>query len=297
MTLLWVPDKDLFAEAKELQIFPIDSYEATAKGAYIYPIASKDDLMDMNGYRDILHIHGKIDPVEEKLVGTESSPRVQGYTIYVFDQTKAPSLGEDEKNLIVKLPENSTVAKDKVIDGYLLKLETEEGKKLEFEIGQDYFEKEYSVKKKDLFDKKKETEELLVYATLVEFVKNKKGDRLYGEESKDASYVINVASGVKLEDFTACWIPEEYAEPNGDSFVLGLIYVPEYNEFGYFESQYKYWINEGRWYEVEKFTFDQKTGILTIPFDNGNATFELLDIDTLKMTNYGGSYRFYRLKD
>ena len=32
-------------------------------------------------------------------------------------------------------------------------------------------------------------------------------------------------------------------------------------------------------------------------FDRGEATFELLDKNTLLMTNYGGSYKFYRLEE
>lgn len=296
MTLLWIPDDRLFSDSYELQIFPIDGYEAIPKGAYIHPIASKDGLIDVNYNRNFLEIHGKIAGVEENSVGTELSPRVWGYTVYVFDKTKTPSFGENDDELIVKLPENSKVAEDKVIDGYLLKLETEEGKKLEYEISSDYFEKEFSIKKKELFDKKEKTDELLIYATMVEYVKNKNGDKLFGEESDNVSYVINTDQSLRLNDFSACWIPIEDKNPTGDSFVLGLIYVKDYDEFGYFESQYKYWINEGRWSEMP-YRYDEKTGILTMSFDRGEATFELLDRNTLLMTNYGGSYKFYRLEE
>ena len=131
---------------------------------------------------------------------------------------------------------------------------------------------------------------------MVEYVKNKSGDKLFGEESDNVSYVINTDQSLRLNDFSACWIPVEDKNPTGDSFVLGLIYVKDYDEFGYFESQYKYWINEGRWYEMP-YRYDKKTGILTMSFDRGEATFELLDKNTLLMTNYGGSYKFYRLEE
>ncbi|MBO7677014.1 MAG: zinc ribbon domain-containing protein [Erysipelotrichaceae bacterium] len=296
MTLLWIPDEGLFEEQNELQVFPIDNYAKIAKGAYIYPV-DKNALLELNTMRDILEIHGKIPSGVEASLGTEFSKRHRGYTIYVFDKTKAPSLGENETELIIRLPENSTVAKDKVIDGYLLKLETEEGKKLEYEITPEYFEKEFNIKKKDLFDKKDESEELIVYATLIEFVRNKDGDKLYGEESDDVTYVMNVPQASGLEEFTGLWIPMEDKKPTGDSFVLGLIYVPDYNEFGYFESQYKYWNNEGRWHEMSNFIYDEKSGDLTISFDRGNATFRLLDKNTLRMINYGGTYEFYRWED
>ena len=108
--------------------------------------------------------------------------------------------------------------------------------------------------------------------------------------------MINTDQSLRLNDFSACWIPVEDKNPTGDSFVLGLIYVKDYDEFGYFESQYKYWINEGRWSEMP-YRYDEKTGILTMSFDRGEATFELLDKNTLLMTNYGGSYKFYRLEE
>lgn len=100
-----------------------------------------------------------------------------------------------------------------------------------------------------------------------------------------------------LNRFTGCWLPIEDTNPGPKSYVIGLIYVEEYDEFGYFERQLDYWMAMGNWYEVSDFTYDEYAGVLTIPFDNGEADFWILPSGNMMMSNYGGSYEFRLLED
>ena len=84
--------------------------------------------------------------------------------------------------------------------------------------------------------------------------------------------------------------------------MIGLIYLepdsehPD-GEFGYFESQLKYWNVQKRWSEISEFDYDETTGELTIRFDRGFAVFSIDQNDHMHMSNYGGSWEFYRSED
>ncbi len=113
-------------------------------------------------------------------------------------------------------------------------------------------------------------------------------------------YTLGAVTNKNLSRFSACWVPTQYGTRlDGDCYVIGLIYIepdaqhPD-GEFGYFESQLKYWSAKGRWSEISEFDYDETTGDLTIKFDNGYAVFSIDAADHLHMSNYGGSYEFYR---
>ena len=196
MTLLMVPDEGIHYVHPELLLIPADSYKTFRTGAYIGPV-DEDQLKEQNLYRDILHIHGyKTGPHIAETTGELYS----GYMIYVLDKTGRVSLNEDDDSLIVKLPKNSVAAADKVVEGYLLKLETKDGNVIEKELSQEYFDKEYTIKKKDIYGDKDIKEPLSVTATLCEFVKDREGNRMLGETSDPVSYVINEGDAADTGD-------------------------------------------------------------------------------------------------
>ena len=285
--LLLVPDKGFSADQPQCNLIPYDKYEVISKGIYIYPKSSKDSLN-----RDIIEIHGAM--------GDSKTEKSTGYTIYVIDQTKMPILSEDEDNLIVKLPENSYLADDKISDGYLLVVETEDGEKYETELGAELFEQSIKIAKEKLYGKLPLDEALSVTVTLTEFISRKSGEKYLCEASEPVQYTLGAVTNKNLSRFSACWVPTQYGTRlDGDCYVIGLIYIepdaqhPD-GEFGYFESQLKYWSAKGRWSEISEFDYDETTGDLTIKFDNGYAVFSIDAADHLHMSNYGGSYEFYR---
>ena len=48
---------------------------------------------------------------------------------------------------------------------------------------------------------------------------------------------------------------------------------------------------------MKVFDYNINTGVLTIPFERGSATFEILPNGHMIMTNYGGSYEFEKMND
>ncbi len=274
----------------DVQISPGISYSNFTKGAYVkdlkkYNKDSQDLILPM------VELHGKDD-------GNKSGKI--GYTVYMLDQTGKPELSENEDgDLVVKMPKNSVAAQDKVVEGYLLTIKTANLETLEWEIPQSKFEEEVIIDKKDLYKDRALDEEMSLIVTLCEYVKNQ-DKRLLGIESEPVPYSMNTKW--ELSKFTGCWVLVDDEKKDADSYVIGLIYLepdeefPE-GEFGYFESQLKFWAVKGRWSEMKVFDYNINTGVLTIPFERGSATFEILPNGHMIMTNYGGSYEFEKMND
>ena len=182
MILLLAIDDDIHYNLPELLVIPLDKYKTFRKGAYI-GAPDKNTLMQNQLHRNILNIHGYFK------YKTDEKP--SGYTVYALNKTGEVTFSEDKDNLIIQMPKNSVAAADRVVEGYLLKLEIEGGETIEKELGQEYFEKEYTIKKKDIYGDKNIKEPLSVSATLCEYVKDKEGNRMLGETSDLVSYVIN----------------------------------------------------------------------------------------------------------
>ena len=193
MTLLLVLDDRIHFDLPELLVIPFDKYKTFGNGRGAYIGALDADTLNQNHMnRNILHIHGYY---KNKL-----DEKSSGYTLYALDKTGKVAFSEDEDNLIIQMPKNSVAAADRVVEGYLLKLEIEGGETIEKELGQEYFEKEYTIKKKDIYGDKNIKEPLSVSATLCEYVKDKEGNRMLGETSDPVSYVINEGTAADTGD-------------------------------------------------------------------------------------------------
>ena len=294
MILLMVPDAGFSADLPGTQLLPADSFTLFTKGAYI-PAISNEALDAMRRHRNILEITAELNNVGDR----------NGYYIYVLDKTKVPAMKEDKDDLVFSFPELSPAANTKVIDGFLLTIQTPGGGKIEKEIPNSFFKKEYKLAKEDFFkNEKPEVDEIPLSFTLCEYVLTADGTKLMGEVSDSFSFTIHRKMVNDLDKFTDMWVPVQitWEKIKPGDWVLGLIYIEEDNEFGEYEGYYDSWnTSKSRWLEIKYFDYDPKTGILTIDFDknvpdkaHGVATFRINGAGHLEMTNDGGTYEFYR---
>ena len=199
MTLLLVLDDKIHFDLPELLVIPYDKYKTFGNGRGAYIGALDTDTLNQNHMnRNILHIHGYFK--------YKSDEKSSGYTVYALDKTGTVTFSEDKDNLVIQMPKNSVAAADRVVEGYLLKLEIEDGETIEKELGQEYFEKEYTIKKKDIYGDKNIKEPLSVSATLCEYVKDKEGNRMLGETSDAVSFVINEGAATDTGDLV--WVAD-----------------------------------------------------------------------------------------
>ncbi len=294
MILLMVPDGGFSSDLPGTQLLPADPFTLFTKGAYI-PALSAEGLGAVNYFRNILEITAEMNNPGDR----------NGYYLYVLDKTKAPAMKEDQEDLVFTFPELSPAANTKVIDGFLLTIQTPGGGKIEKEIPNSFFKKEYKLSKEDFFkNEKPEVDEIPLSFTLCEYVLTADGTKLMGEVSDPFSFTIHRKVVNDLDKFSDMWVPVQitWEKIKPGDWVLGLIYVEEYNEFGEYEGYYDQWNTaKSRWLEIKYFDYDPKTGILTIDFDKnvpekaaGVATFRINGAGHLEMTNSGGTFEFYR---
>ena len=289
ISLVLVPDEGFMSVRPECNLVPVDKYELIQKGAYVYPLDFQR--------RDILEIHGAL--------GKADASAKTGYTVYAVDKTKQVIAYEDEENLILKMPENSYLADDNVLDGYVLTLEAENDVKFEKIITPEFFEKEYRIPKKDIYKDVDLTEALSVNLTLCEFLMKNKEEKILLEPSESVEYVMGEVLPNDLMKFNGVWIPIELkGSYKSSDWVLALAYIEEDNIFGEFEGPGdQLYSNSSRWIEIREFDYDPRDGILVIDFDKntdkatGTAEFYIKENGDMVMKNAGGSFTFYRYED
>ena len=294
MILLMVPDGGFASDLPDTQLLPADPFTLFTKGAYI-PALSDSVLDSQKRHRNILELTAGLNNVGDR----------NGYYVYVLDKTKTPAMKEAKDDLVFTFPELSPAANTKVIDGFLLTIQTPGGGKIEKEISNSYFKKEYKLPKKDFFkDAEPNVDEIKLSFTLCEYVLTADGTKLMGEVSDPFSFTIHREMINDLAKFTDMWIPVQtpWEKIKPGDWVLGLIYLEEDNEFGEYEGYYDQWNTaKSRWLEIKYFDYDPKTGVLTIDFDKnapgkatGTATYRINSAGHLEMTNSGGTFEFYR---
>lgn len=289
MPLLLIKDRAFDTDQPDCDILPVDPYEAIAGGYYIPPKEAKDNL---NRY--IFEIHGDF--------GDATNERLTGYTVYTVDQTKTVTPNEDENDLILELPENSCAADGGAIDGYVLRIEAENGASIIKVISDQYFEKEYRVSKDEIYGKTERNRKLGIRITLCEFVAKNETDIIALLESDTVYYELGMEMAQDLSIFAGVWAPLEYKGSfKSSDWVVGLTYNEQYDEFFEYEGPAStFYSAPGRWVEIKYYDFDSKTGTLSIDFGknkangDGVATFRIKANGNLEMTNYGGTYEFYR---
>lgn len=108
-----------------------------------------------------------------------------------------------------------------------------------------------------------------------------------------------------LSKLVGFWVPLEYMGKYRNLYekVLLFSYLEEEGKFYYYEGTAQLVTSNSLWTEIKTFSYNEKTGVLTIDFKlnnpdgQGNATFYVNDKDNLVMKNHSGTKEFFRLTD
>ena len=204
MNLVVVMDEGFAAEQPECLVIPVDESIKIPKGYYIPALDGETLRHKTRRYRDILEMHGAL--------GQASTIRTTGYTLYVWDKPKKPVPSEDDKgHLVVKMPQNSVMAKDGAVDGYILTIKPEKSEKIEEVILPKFFEDEVKIDKKKIYGDTDLSKPLKVKITLCEFIRNDK-DKILGEESDVVDYTIGGGEVVDFEN--TVWVCHCETDPH-----------------------------------------------------------------------------------
>ena len=204
MNLVVVMDKGFAEEQPECLVIPVDESIKIPKGYYIPALDEETLRQKTRRYRDILEMHGAL--------GKASTTRTTGYTLYVWDKPKKPVPSEDGKgHLVVKMPENSVMAKEGAIDGYILTIKPEKGEKIEEVIMPKFFEDEVKIDIEKIYGENDLSKPLKVKITLCEFIRNDK-DKILGEASDVVDYTIGGEEVVNFEN--TVWVCHCETDPN-----------------------------------------------------------------------------------
>lgn len=205
MNLVLVPDDEFAHDHPGCMLVPVDDYAKIPKGFYIPAVNTGENYP----LRDILEIHGAIGYYNDKEV--IKTVVLTGFTLYVWDKTRRPQAKEDDEHLIIKMPKNSIMADDGIVDGYELTIEAENGKELHKVIMPTFFEKEVKIDKRELYGRTGRKKDLRVKITLCEFIRMKDNSRLRGEESYVREFTL---SGYNRAENTGYGEPDEPEEPD-----------------------------------------------------------------------------------
>ena len=193
-------DDDFRKNHPSVNLVPlVPDYIPTERGAYFGNIS----------YLVIGEIYGKIEAGENMNVG---------YNLYTFEKTSAPTLDQSDDALIINLPKMKTygAAKDRVIDGYVLKIQAGDKVIVDDEIDKEGFEQSLSYAKKELL---KDDSRLDLSVTLCEFVRSKDGKRCLGVESDPVSISIGEDSSAKDRFYDNLYLyVDSTCRFDGDSF-------------------------------------------------------------------------------
>ena len=112
-----------------------------------------------------------------------------GYTVYVLDKTPKVSLEVTEESLEIRLPKPELVMQDKIADGYLLKLTTDNGLEKNTEIPADKAGKTFQISRASLYDGNTDRD-VTATAVLNEFFLDETGSKIMGIESDPVKILI-----------------------------------------------------------------------------------------------------------
>lgn len=175
--MIVVPDKELKDVFPSSNILPAGDYKKITAGAY-----TRDYTSVTNRVKGI-----SIMEIQGDSSGNKSANA--GYTIYVLDKTPKVEASTKNDKVLIKLPEPELIAKDGVCDGYILKIVTDAGKKIEKDITKEMYGKTLEMNKSLLFDNETDTS-VKITVTLNEFFTSTK-DRILGIESDKVNLTVD----------------------------------------------------------------------------------------------------------
>ena len=196
LPLLMVMDKDLAAQHPEANLVPVEKYISTRSGAYLPgPEKWAGSSLSM---RMFLEVYGRLGP---------NTGTTAGYTVWPMDAPDEPKLESADGALAVQLPEPRGAAKEGLLDGVILKIDSSDGKKTEKEYSAALFGKKITIPLHELLEDATEQAELTV--SFAEFVYSTKDKACPGcwskevkisvrREQKGTSYQYNSTTMVNL---------------------------------------------------------------------------------------------------
>lgn len=176
-TMILVPDKELKDVFPSANIMPTGDYKKINAGAITSDFTSLKK--NVKGIA-IMEIQGD---------NKDNKSGDAGYTIYVLDKTPKVEASTKNDKVLIKLPEPELIAKDGVCDGYILKIVTDAGKKIEKDITKEMYGKTLEMNKSLLFDNETDTS-VKITVTLNEFFTSTK-DRILGIESDKVNLTVD----------------------------------------------------------------------------------------------------------
>lgn len=286
MPALMVTDPDAKNVFPHIIVGPGLKYKTISKGAYIYSFGDYDSkTADNNLILPVVEVHG--DGKEDKADANA------GYTIYLLGQPSRPSFRLEEDALIITLPTMSAAAKDGLIDGYLLKMETSEGLKLEREIAPEFFEKDYRIPLADLTGKgQNDRKPSSVRLTLTEYILNVKDgqtEKLTGLESEtfETALAKEEVPADPLDAFSGCWVPAGAEKVNDETAALALSWIAVSRTMRYMSGTLKNCLaGTGTWADIRDYVYDAGSRQLTFTADGHETVIALNDKGNLSVTVY-----------
>jgi hypothetical protein len=112
-----------------------------------------------------------------------------GYTVYVLDKTPKVELAVTEEKLEIRLPKPELVVEDKIADGYLLKITTDNDLEKTTEIPVEKAGKTFQINRVALYDGNTDRD-VTVTAVLNEFFLDEAGNKIMGIESDEVKLLI-----------------------------------------------------------------------------------------------------------
>ncbi len=181
LPLLIVFDEPAVLNDQRLSIFPAGEYSNFKKGFYIPAQKSDEDAMK-NPRRWIIESFGKQNG--ETVLGT--------YTVWGMDKTSKVDIDVSyiSDKLFIYMTKVSDLATYGLIDGYYIKLETDNGVKMEGHRKADDLIKGLAVPFAKLYNGDK-TKDVKITVTACEYVLDNNGNYLYGITSDPSIYKLN----------------------------------------------------------------------------------------------------------
>ncbi|MBO4241766.1 MAG: hypothetical protein J5883_00615, partial [Clostridiales bacterium] len=190
LPLLVVFDDPSLLNDQRMSVFPTGEYKIYRNGFYIPAQKSAEDAKN-NPRRWIIEVFGK----------QNSKPVTGSYTVWGMGKTPKAKMDVSyiSDKLFIYMSSHSELAYKGLIDGYYIKLETDNGVKMEGHRPVDDLRKGLTVPFEKLYNGDK-TKDVNITVTACEYVKDNDGNYLYGITSEPLLYKLSGVPDIELDD-------------------------------------------------------------------------------------------------
>lgn len=172
MPLLVIPDNISTVSDQRAAYLPADNYSVYKKGYYVPPTG--------NNRRWMTEIYGKQD-----------GEQMPGYTVYGFGQTPQVKIdiNRNKDRIELYMTEESELARDKLVEGYFIKVDADSGFKAQGHKTLEEMEKGIGVSFDKIYNGD-DTKDAAITVTVCEYVSDNEGNHYYGIESEATDYTL-----------------------------------------------------------------------------------------------------------